>query len=77
MGHDDGHVIVLLLRNRLALDAGLHLAINEILNEVTDFLLRKLLGLIQGELLVLDGFLDGKGGPLVNFEVEVTSVGSK
>ena len=37
----------------------------------------ELLALVEGEFLVLDGFLDGESGPLVNFEVEVSGVGSE
>jgi len=47
------------------------------LNEIADFLLCELLALIQGELLVLDSLLDGKGGPLVHFKIQITGVGAE
>lgn len=67
--YDDFDGTVLLLGDWLALDAGLDLAVHEVLNEITDFLLCELLALIQGELLVLDSLLDGKGGPFVHFKI--------
>ena len=63
------------LRDRLALDTRLNLPINKILNEIPNLLLSKLLCLIKRELLVLDGLLDGKGWPFVDFEIQITSVG--
>ncbi len=75
--YDDFDGPVLLFGDGFALDAGLDLAVDEVLDEVTDFFLCELLALIQGELLVLDSLLDGKRGPLVDFEVQVASVGAK
>lgn len=37
----------------------------------------KLLALVKGEFLVLDGLLNREGGPLVDFKVEVTGVGTE
>lgn len=74
---DDLDRTVLFFGDRFALNAGLDLAVDEVLDEITDFLLGELLALIQGELLVLDSFLNGKGGPLVHFEVQVTGVGAE
>jgi hypothetical protein len=75
--YDDFDGTVLLLWDWLALDAGLDLAVHEVLNEIADFLLCELLALIQGELLVLDSLLDGKGGPLVHFKIQITGVGAE
>lgn len=84
--HDDVFVVVrdddfdgsvLLFGDGLAFDAGLDFAVDEGLDEVADFFLRELFALVQGELLVLDGFLDGEGRPLVYFEVQVAGVGAE
>lgn len=75
--YDDLDGTTLLLRDWLRLDAGLNLAINEVLNECSNIIVGELLGLVEWELLVLDGFLDGKGGPLAVFEIEITSVRAK
>ena len=40
----------------------------------THIVVSELLVLIEGELLVLDGLLDGECGPLVNLEVQITRV---
>jgi hypothetical protein len=68
---------ILFLRKRLGLDAGLNLAVNKVLNEGTNILLSKCFALVEGEFLVLDSLLDGEGGPLVDLQVEITSVGSE
>ena len=39
--------------------------------------MRNLFALVEGEFLVLDGFLNGECGPLVGFKVEITGVGAK
>lgn len=75
--YDNFDAALLLLGNRLALDAGRDLAVNEILNESADFVMCNLLALVKGEFLVLDSLLDCKGRPLVDFEVEVTGVGAE
>ena len=77
MRHDDLDGALLLLWNGLALNTGLHLAVNKLLYEVTNFLLGKLLALVQGKLLVLDCLLDGKGGPFVDLQVEITGVSAE
>ena len=77
MCHNNLNRTLVLLRNRLALDAGLDLSINKVLDEIPNLLLGKFLCLIKGELLVLDGLLDGKGWPFVDLEIQITSVGSE
>lgn len=74
VGNDDGDGAVLLLGNRLALDAGLHLAAAEVVDELGDGLDGDVLGLLEGELLVLDRVLDGERRPLANLEVQVARV---
>ena len=68
---------LLRLRDRFALDTGRDLAVNKVLHESTNLIVRDLLALIEGELLVLDGLLDSEGGPLVDFEIQVAGVGAK
>lgn len=77
MCHDDLDRALVFLRDRLALDAGLDFPINKVLNESTNLFLSKLLRLIKGKLLILDSLLDGKGWPLVDFEVKVSCVGAE
>lgn len=67
----------LLFGNGLGFDAGLHLAVNEILDECTHVIMGEFLALIKGELLVLHGLLDGESGPLVDFQVQITSVSAE
>jgi hypothetical protein len=47
------------------------------LNKTANILLSGLLGLVEWEILVLDGLLNRKGGPPVDLKVEVAGVGSK
>lgn len=84
--HDDIFIIVgyndldrafLFLGDRFGLDARLDLAVNKVLNESSDILLGQLLALVEGVFLVLDGLLDRKGGPFVDFEIQVTCVSAK
>lgn len=77
MGDDDSDGTFLLLRDRLALDAWLNLAINKVLSELANILGIELLVLWIGEFLVLLNLLDGKGGELVGLEVQVTGVCSE
>lgn len=63
----------MLLGDRFALDAGLNLARNEIVEEFTNGLLGDV-GTGEGELLVLLCVLNGKCGPLANLEVQVCGV---
>lgn len=74
VGHDDLNRALLLLWNRLRLDAGVDVAINEVLDECANIVMCKLLVLVIGKLLVLEGLLNSKGGPFAVFEVQVTSV---
>ena len=74
LGHDDSHGAILLLWDRLALDAGFELAADKLVTELANDLLSELLLLVQGVFLSLDGILDGKGGPRANLEVEVLAV---
>jgi hypothetical protein len=74
---DDSCAGLLLLGNGLALDAGLNLALDELLNERADSLGAEVLdGTLLGvrELLVLRDVLDGECGPGASLEVEVTGV---
>jgi hypothetical protein len=68
---------ILLLRDRLRLDAGLQFPVDEVLNELFDVLVSNLLALIVGELLVFGRFLDSESGELVDLEVEVTSMSTE
>lgn len=72
--HCDG--TVLLLRDRLRLDAGLDLTVHEVLHKRPDGLLGDLLALVKGEFLVLDGLLNRKGRPCL-LEVQVPSMSTK
>lgn len=77
LGDDDGGTGLLLLGDGLALDAGLNLALDELLNERADSLGGDVLGgalLGEGVLLVLGDVLDGKGGPGADLEVQVAGV---
>lgn len=77
VGDNDGDRAVLLLGNRLGLDARLDLALEEVADELADVLLGDLLVLGVGVLLVRLGVLDRKGGPLANLQVEVAGVLAK
>lgn len=73
LGNNDGDGAVVLLGDGVGLDAGVDLAGNERVKELSNLLLGEVSAL-EGELLVLLGVLNGEGGPLANLEVEVTSV---
>ena len=77
VGHNDLNRAFLLLWNRLGLDAGVDLAVNEILDECAHVVVRKLLVLVKGKLLVLDGLLDREGGPFAVFEVQIAGMCAK
>ena len=68
---------LLLLGNRLRLDAGLNLAIDEVLDELADFIMCDLLVLAVGELGILNGVLNGEGGPFPFFKIQISSVCAK
>ena len=74
VSHNEMHRPILLLRDSLGLDAWLNLAVNEVLNKLADIFRGELLALVEGELLVLDCFLDGEGGPLVDLKVQVAGM---
>ncbi len=74
---NDSDRAFLLLGDRLRLDAGLDLALEEVADELADVLLGNLLVLRVGELLVRLGVLDREGGPLANLKVEVAGVLAK
>ena len=74
VGYHDLNRALLLLWNRLRLDAGVNLALNKLLDESANLVVRNFLVLVKGEFLVLDSLLDSKCGPFAIFEVEVTSV---
>jgi hypothetical protein len=74
---NDGRAGLLLLGNGLALDAGLNLALDELLNERANSLGAEVLDgtlLGVGELLVLGDVLDGERRPGASLKVEVTGV---
>ena len=72
--NDDLNRALLLLWDWFRLDARLRLAVNEVLDEFGNIIMSDLLLLVKGELLVLDGLLDGESGPLVGREVEISSM---
>ena len=74
VGHNDLNRAFLLLRNRLRLDAGGDLAIDEVLDECANVGVGKLLLLIERKLLILDRLLDGESWPFAIFEIQVTGV---
>ena len=77
LGDDDSGTRLLLLRDGVGLDAGLNLALNELLNESADSLLADVLNgtlLGVGVLLVLGDVLDGERGPGADLKVEVAGV---
>lgn len=73
LGDDNSDWAIVLFWDRLALDAGVNLARNKIINKLANLLVGELV-LGEGKLLVLLGVLDGESGPLADLEVEVTSV---
>ena len=75
--HNDLNGTFVLLWDRFGFDAGLNLAVNKVLDEGTNVLLSQFLALIEGEFLVLDGLLNGEGGPFVDLKVQVTGVSTK
>ena len=75
--YHDFDAALLLLGDGLALDAGCNLAVDKVLDKSADIVMCEFLALVKGEFLVLDGLLDGEGGPFVDFEVEVSGVGTE
>ncbi len=72
--NDDLNRALLLLWDWFRLDTRLRLAVNEVLDEFGNIIMGDLLLLVKGELLVLDGLLDGESGPFVGHEVEISSM---
>lgn len=77
LGDDDGDGALLGLGDGLRLDGRLNLASNEVIDELLDGLGGDLLLLVEGELLVLGGLLDGEGRELVGLEVQVAGVSTE
>ena len=77
MRYNNLNATLLRLRDRFALDTRGDFAINKVLHESANLIMRDLFALVKGEFLVLDGLLDREGGPLVDFEVQVAGVGAK
>ena len=77
VGYDDLYWTFLLFWDGLRLDARIDLAINKVLNERANIFNCKLLVLIEGELLILDGLLNGECGPLIDLQVQIAGVGSE
>ena len=73
--NNNGDGALLGLRNRLRLDAGINLAIKNILDELANLLGINLLGLVVGVLGVLGGLLDGKSRELFGLQVQIAGVG--
>lgn len=69
VGDDNLDGSLLLLWDGLRLDAGLNLAVHKVLDEGSDSLFGQFFALVEGELLVLDGFLNSESGPFVGFKV--------
>ena len=72
--NDNGDRAFLLLWDGLRLDAWLDLSGNEVINELADFLLSELLGLVIRKLLVLVRLLDSESRKLADLEVEVSGM---
>lgn len=77
VGYHDLNRALLLLWNRLRLDAGVNLAVNKFLDESANVVVCDFLVLVKGKFLVLDSLLDSECGPFAIFEVQVTSVCAK
>lgn len=77
LGDNDGDGALLGLGDGLRLDRGLDLASNKVINELLDGVGGDLLLLVEGELLVLGGILDGESGELVGLEVQVAGVSTE
>lgn len=77
VGDNDLNVTFLLFGNGLGFDAGLHFAVNEGLDECTHIIMGEFLALIKGKFLVLHCLLNSESGPLVHFQVQVTSVSAE
>jgi hypothetical protein len=70
---NDLNSVVLLLWDRLRLDARFELALDEVFDESADLLLGELVAL-KGIFLILDSFLNGEGRERFSREVQVSSM---
>ena len=77
VGNNDGDRAVLGLWDGLRLDAGLDLAVKDILDELGDVFLDNLLGLVVRVFGVVGGILNGERGPLLSVEVQISTVSSE
>ena len=77
MGYHDLDRAFLLFWDGFRLYARLNFAVDKVLDEGSNILLSQLPGLVEGEFLILDGLLDGKRRPFIDFEVQVASVSAK
>lgn len=77
LAHNNGDWALLGLGDGLRLDAGVNLAVQNVLDELADLLGVELLGLVVGVLGVLAGLLDGEGGEVLGLQVQVAGVGTK
>ncbi len=77
VSYDNLNWAFLVLGDRFRLDTWLNLTINKFLDEYSDIFLGKLLALVKGKFLILDGFLDGEGREFLGVEVEVAGVSAK
>ena len=75
MSHNNLDGAFLLLGNGLRFDAWLNFAVDKVLDEFSDVVVRDLLGLVVGEFQVLHSFLNRKGGEFIGFKVQVSGVG--
>jgi hypothetical protein len=76
VGNDHRDRAFLSLGNRLALDAWVELSGNEIIHELANSFLGEF-GAIKGKFLIFVRFLNGEGGPLANFQIEVSGMCTK
>ncbi len=77
VGDDDLDGSGLFLGDRLGFDAGVDLAVDEVLDEGADLVVRDFFGLAKGVFGVFDGVLDGEGGPFALFKVQISGVGAE
>lgn len=75
MSHNNLDGAFLLLGNGLRFDAWLNFAVDKVLDEFSDVVVRDLLVLVVGEFQVLHSFLNRKGGEFIGFKVQVSGVG--
>jgi hypothetical protein len=76
MGDNHCDWAILVLWDRLAFDTWLELSGNEVIHKFANGFLGEF-RTVEGEFLVIDRFLNGEGGPLANFQIEVSSVGTE